>query len=165
MIELDENAQGVTPEVAKTLAVISAAMAMGLTLMVGLVVWTYVNGAARSPSPDQARMINLLTTIAMVLAAGAIVVSQVAWRRLLRTSPGDLGRRVQAAYIVRLALREGAGFLGMTVAYLAALNGVLKTYPAYWVNLAPYGLFLCFLAAHWPTPEKLTADALESLRS
>jgi hypothetical protein len=100
----------------------------------------------------------------MVVAFASIVGSELAWRLILRKGSGALGGRVMTAYIVRLALREGAGLIGMTAAYLAALNGVLRAYPAYWVNLAPFGLFLGFLAAHFPSAERLAAEARDVLK-
>ena len=154
-----ENGDAVSPLTARTLTIIASAMAGGLTLMAALVGWSYLTAARKIPTAGEVRSINALTTIMMVLALIAIVVSEIAWRSLLRKAPGELGARVQSAYIVRLACREGAGLLGMTVAYIAALNGVLRVYPAYWVNLAPYALFLGFLATHWPSAEKLTDEA------
>lgn len=157
-----ETEQGITPGVAQTLKIISAAMGGGLTLMAGLVVWSYGNAAVKVPSPVEVKTINALTVVAMVAALSATIASEIAWRSLLRRTGSALSVRVQGAFIVRLACREGAGLLGMTVAYVAALNGVLRAYPAYWVNLAPYGLFLGFLAAHWPSIERLTDEAGEA---
>lgn len=156
-----ENADGVSPASAQTLKIISFAMAMGLTAMAGLVAWTWYNSAGKVPTPENVRFVNLLTTVVMLIAAAAIFASELAWRKVFKNAPGPLSGRVQTAYIVRLALREGAGLLGLTAAYLAAANGTLRAYPAYWVCLAPYALFLGFLAAHPPTAEKLTAEARE----
>ena len=108
-------------------------------------------------------MVNLLTTIVMVAAVAAIAVSEVLWRVILRRASSELGARAQTAFLVRLACREGAALFGMTAAYIAAGSGVLRVYPAYWVNMAPYGLFLGFLVTHWPSAEKLTAEASEIL--
>lgn len=154
---------GVSPAAARQLRIISFAMGAGLALMAGLVVWSYVNAAAKVPTPREVQSINSLTTVMMIVALAAIVASEYAWRALLRRTPGTLSARVQTAFIVRLACREGAGLLGMTVAYVAALSGILRAYPAYWVNLAPFALFVGFLAAHWPSAEKLAAEAREVL--
>ncbi len=152
------NGEQAVPEpVAQTLRMISLAMAGGLTLMAGLVAWTHFNYAGEAPAPERVRFINLMTTVAMGMTLAGIVFSEVLWRSLLR------GGNVQAAFIARLAAREGAGLLGLTAAYLAAANGTLKAYPAYWVNLAPFGLFIGFLAAHWPTAERLSAEARDVL--
>ncbi|PIR15398.1 MAG: hypothetical protein COV48_14580 [Elusimicrobia bacterium CG11_big_fil_rev_8_21_14_0_20_64_6] len=109
------------------------------------------------------KLVNALTTVMMVLAAILIVASEFLWRFLLRRGKGALSSRVTAAYIARLGLREGAGLLSMTVAYLATLNGVLRAYPAYWANLVPFVLFLGFLATHWPSAERLISEVREAL--
>lgn len=160
-----ETGDGVSPAAARQLKVISFAMGAGLTFMAGLVFWTYLNSEGKVPTANELRSINSFTTVAMVAALAATIASEIAWRALLRRPAGSLSAGVHAAFVVRLACREGAGLLGMTVAYLAALNGVLRVYPAYWVNLAPYGLFLGFLAAHWPSAEKLTDEARGALAS
>lgn len=154
-----EPEDGVSPASAQQLKIIAFAMGAGLTMMAGLVFWSYLSAAARVPTPHDVRFINTSTTVAMVAALLAIIASEIVWRSLLRRSSGPLGGRVHIAFIVRLACREGAGLLGLTIAYLAALNGVLRVYPAYWVNLAPFVLFLGFLATHWPSVEKLSDEA------
>jgi len=159
-----ETEDGVSPATAQQLKIIAFAMGAGLAMMAGLVFWSYLYAADKAPTAQGVQFINTLTTAAMVVALMAIVVSEFVWRSLLRKTPGPLGARVQTAFIVRLACREGAGLLGMTVAYLAAINGVLRAYPAYWVNLVPFALFLGFLATHWPSAEGLAADADAVLR-
>jgi hypothetical protein len=158
-----ETEEGVSPAVAQTLRVIALAMGGGLTMVAGLV--ALFNTGARTPTPVEIRTINALTTVAMVFTLLAIAASELLWRKLLKSAPGALGARVQTAFIARLACREAAGLLGLTVAYIAAINGVLRLYPAYWVDLAPFVLFLGFLAAHFPSAEKLTAEAREILGS
>lgn len=138
---------------------IASAMAGGLTLMAGLIVWFYMGSAGKAPQAAQVQAVNTLTIAAMVMAASAIVASEILWRLLLRRASGEPAARVQTAFIVRLACREGAALLGMTAAYIAARGGVLRAYPAYWVNMAPYALFLSFLALHWPSAERLAAEA------
>ena len=158
-----EHEEGVPPETARQLRIISFAMTSGLTLLAAAVAWFYAGSAGLVPDPKSVQVINSMTTTVMVLALGLIVASEFVWRSVLRQPAGTLGARVQTAFIVRLAMREGAGLLGLVVAFLAARNGVLRAYPAYWVGLVPYGLFLAFLATHWPTEERLAAKAREVL--
>ncbi|MCM2303370.1 MAG: hypothetical protein NDJ72_01610 [Elusimicrobia bacterium] len=158
-----ENEEGVSPATARQLQIIAFAMGAGLTMMAGLTLWFHAGSAGAVPEPGSVRAINTMTTTVMVLALGLIVASEFVWRSVLRGSPGPLSGRVQTAFIIRLAMREGAGLLGLVVAFLAARNGVLRAYPAYWVGLAPYALFLGFLAAHWPTEDRLEAEAREVL--
>ncbi len=158
-----ESGDGVPPTVARQLQVIAFAMGSGLALMAGLVLWAHHNAAAAVPSAAQVKSVNALTAIMTAAALVLIVGSELAWRSLLLKSSRPLSGRVQAAFIVRLACREGAGLLGLTVAYVAAVSGVLRVYPAYWVNLAPFALFLVFLATHWPTEDRLAAEARDVL--
>ena len=132
-------------------------------MLAGLIAWSHAGAAGIIPTAHQLRLINLLTTIVMVAAVLAIVASEVLWRIVMRRASGELNARVQTAFLVRLACREGAALFGMMVSYLAARDGVLRAYPAYWVNMAPYALFLSFLVLHWPSAEKLAAEAGEVL--
>lgn len=131
--------------------VIACAMAAGLTLVVGLVAWRHQSAAGTVPTANQLRSLNFLTTIAMASAIIAIAASEILWRRVLRGARGPVSARAPAAFLARLACREGAALPGLTVAYIAAEGGVLRAYPAYWANLAPYALFLVFLATHRPS--------------
>ncbi len=160
-----ETEEAIAPATAQQLGVIAFAMGSGLTMMVGFVLWSYFSAAATIPAPQDVKFINTLTTAAMIVALFLITASEIVWRSLLRKSPGPLSGRVQTAFIVRMACREGAGLLGMTVAFLAAHNGVLRAYPAYWVNAAPYLLFIGFLLTHRPTAEKLSSEVREILGS
>lgn len=149
-----------TDAAGRQLKIIAFAMGGGLTMMAGFVFWSYFNAAAKVPTPNEVKSINTLTTVMMVAALLAIIASEFIWRFILRKAAGPFSARVATAYIVRLACREGAALPGMMVAYIAAHNGVLSAYPAYWVNLAPFMLFLIFLATHWPSAERLAADAV-----
>lgn len=158
-----ELGDGVPAAVARQLQIIAFAMGAGLALMSGLVFWAHLNSAEAAPGPAQVRLVNTLTAIMMGTALALIVASELAWRFLLRMTSRPLSGRIQTAFIVRLACREGAGLLGLTVAYIAAVSGVLRVYPAYWVNLAPFGLFLVFLATHRPSEDRLAAEARDVL--
>lgn len=158
------NAAGrVSAETARTLRIIAAAMAGGLALFAGVAVWFHLRAAGAVPTPEQVRGVNLLTTLAMAGAVGSILGSEILWRRLLRAPGGTLDERARAAFVARLALREGGAIFGLAVAVLAALSGILRAYPAYWANLAPFGLFVVFVAARWPSEEGLNAQIADAL--
>lgn len=157
-------AEGVDERTPRVLQVIAASMAFGVLVMLGLTLY-FRAVAADAPDPAQVRFINAFTMAVMVWCAGAIFFSEFIWRRNLRAveNPAHVSGMVQTAYIVRLALREGAALLGMIVCLLAAMKGVLKAYPAYWVNAAPAALFLFFLAVNWPSREGLRRQVLDAL--
>lgn len=132
---------------------------MGVVLFAGVAVWQWAVSAA-TPQPGDARLINMLTTVAMGWSVAAILLSEKLFKKLLSAvdNPARADSAVQTAWIVRAAVREGAAMLGVVVCLLAALKGVLQAFPAYWVNLVPAALFLGFLATRWPSLENLRAQ-------
>lgn len=157
-------AEAIDERTPRTLQVIAGAMASGVLVMTGLVVYFRL-GAGGPPQPADVRLINAFTTAVMAWCAGAIVFSEFLWKRRLRAvaNPAHAPSVVQTAFIVRLAVREGAALLGLVACMLAAMKGVLAAYPAYWVNAAPAALFLFFLAVSWPSREGLRRQVLDAL--
>jgi hypothetical protein len=155
--------EAVPEEIAAHLRVILFAMAAGLCLLAAMIVFFYARSAGVVPDAAHVRLDNTITMVAMAFAAATIVVSEAVWRGVLRGAKGPLAQRVETAFLVRAALREGAALLGLVAALLCALSGVLRLYPAYWANFAPFGLFLVFAKLHWPTAENLAAETGEIL--
>lgn len=157
-------AEGIDERTPRTLQVIATSMALGV-LVLSAVALYFRLGSAEPPAPADVKLINAFTTAVMAWCAGAIVFSESLWKRQLRaaTNPAHAPAIVRTAFIVRLALREGAALLGLVACMLAAMKGVLKPYPAYWVNAAPAVLFLFFLAANWPSREGLRRQVLDAL--
>jgi uncharacterized protein YacL len=150
-------------DTARALRLILFAMAAGLCLLAAVIGFFYARSSGVVPGAARVRIENAMTMIAMAVAASLIVVSEAVWRGVLRGTKGALAQRVQTAFIVRAALREGAALFGLVVALLCAQSGLLRLYPAYWANFAPFGLFLVFARLHWPTVESLAAEAAEIL--
>lgn len=65
------------------------------------------------------------------------------------------------ALIVRLAMMESVALFGLTVFLVTITTGMLKTESRYWLNLTTGVVFVGFLAATFPTTERLT-QALQS---
>jgi len=151
------------PALPGTLKVISAAMGLGIALLSGIVVFTYVTNA-RPATPEALRTVNVFTAITMGVALAAIILSEILWHALLkRAAAGAFAQKLAGAFIARMACREGAALLGCVTALLAAMSGVLRAYPAYWANLAPAVLFWSYLYLHWPTAENLKTEISEVL--
>lgn len=159
-------AEGIDEKAPRVLQAIAGSMAFGVLVLAGLALWFRL-GATQAPAPADVKLINAFTTAVMAWCVGAIVFSEFLWKRQLRaiTNPAHAPSIVQTAFIVRLALREGAALLGLVACLLAAMKGVLTAYPAYWVNAAPAALFLFFLAVSWPSREGLRRQVLEALDS
>ncbi len=158
-----EVAERITPKTSATMSVIAGAMAMGIVMLIGMIVLMHVQ-CKRSPTPEEIRLINLLTGAAMVCALIAIVASEVVWKAQLKALTAERAEgALQTAFIVRSALREGAALMGCVVALLAALNGTLHVYPAYWIDLGPAALFFGYLFLHWPSVDNLKAEITAAL--
>lgn len=152
------SAPPLSPKTSRTLCAIAGAMGLGVASLAAVIAVLHLRGS-KTPTPDDVRLINRMTGAAMVAALVAIVASEAVWKAQLKgVDAANADARVTTAFIVRTALREGAALFGCVVALLAALNGTLSVYPAYWADLAPAALFLGYLAMHWPSPENLQAE-------
>jgi hypothetical protein len=138
--------------------IILGAMAYGVVLYFGIVVFLSLRAAGRTPDAAIVGLVNSLTIVTMACAVAAVVASEFFWRKMIRAAAADFDRKVAGAFILRSALREIPALLGLTALLLSAVNGVLRVFPAYWVNAAPAGLFIFFAVAHWPSPEALAAE-------
>lgn len=156
-------AEGLAEGMTLTLRTIAFAMGNGVALLAAIAVFFYVrSAAAAAPTLQALRLVNTMTALSMAAAVGAIVVSEIVWRRMLAgTTIENVNAKTQTAFIVRTALREGAALAGTVTLLIAAQNGVLRAYPAYWADLVPAVLFWSFLYLHWPTLENLKLELSE----
>ncbi len=114
------------------------------------------------PTPQSLRVVNMMTILSMAASLAAIVASEIAWKKMLSGAvEADVNAKTQVAFIARTAVREGAALLGTVTFFLACQDGVLRAYPAYWVDLAPAVLFWSFLYLHWPSVETLRLELTE----
>ena len=146
------------PETGRLLRLIAGGMGAGVVALAAAAVFMHLRAEGRVPTPSELRTANALTTAAMAAALAAIVGAQLAWKAAMAGS-GDLDARLRKAFILRTALREAGALPGCVAALLAAGWGVMRVYPAYWALLVPAGLFFSYLAAHWPSDERLAEDA------
>ena len=143
----------------RTLRVIAFAMGNGIALLTAIAVFFYWRSNAAAPTPQSLKLINSLTIFTAAAALAAIVSSEFVWKTMiLGATPANVNATVQSAFIVRAALREGAALAGCVTLLLASQDGVLRAYPAYWVDLVPAALFWSFLYLHWPSLENLKAE-------
>ena len=156
-------ADGLQEGMARTLRTIAFAMGNGVAMLGAIAVFYYYrSSAAAAPAPQTLRFVNLMTILSMAASVGTTFVSEVVWRRMLAgITAADVNARTQTAFIARAALREGAALAGTVTLFLAAQDGVLRAYPAYWVDLAPSILFWSFLYVHWPSFENLKIELSE----
>lgn len=158
-----EVAERITPKTSATMSVIAGAMGMGIVMLIVMIGLMHLQ-CKKTPSPDEIRSVNLLTGFAMVCALVTIVASEIAWKTQVKRFTADtVDASIQTAFIVRTALREGSALMGCVVCLIAALNGTLKVYPAYWIDLGPAALFFGYLAMHWPSVDNLRAEIIAAL--
>jgi hypothetical protein len=150
--------QEIDPVQLRTLQVIAGAMGAGVALLSGVIVFLYFKNQ-RQVTPEALRSLNHLTAMAMGTTVTAIVASELLWKSVLKQGPGS----VTSAFIARSACREGAALLGCVTALIGAMNGVLRAYPAYWVNMAPAVLFWSYLYLHWPSGENLKNELSQAV--
>jgi len=144
---------------ARTLRLISFAMGLGIVFLALISFIFYTRSSSVVPAPSAVRMINLLTVISMGYALATIVVSEILWKKMIAGAvAADVNMKVQKAYIVRSVTREGGALLGAVTFFIACQNGVLRAYPAYWIDLVPAALFWSFLYVHWPSLENLKTE-------
>ena len=156
----DSLAEGMT----RTLRVISFAMGNGIALLTAISIFFYWRTSGAAPTPQSLKLINNLTIFSAAAAFAAIVVSELVWKKMLSgASLEDVNAKTQTAFILRSALRESAALVGGVTLLLACQDGVLRAYPAYWVDLAPAALFWSFLYLHWPSLENLKTELGEIL--
>jgi hypothetical protein len=148
----------IDPAASQQMKVIAGAMGMGVAMLWVMILFFYFQNA-RAASPENVRFINMMTAFAMGGTVAAIVASEAMWKSLLsQAAPEEAGKAFTSAFIVRSACREGAAMMGSVTALLAALNGVLRANPAYWINAAPTVLFFSYLYVHWPSVENMEAE-------
>lgn len=146
--------ESVDPAVAAQLKIIAAAMGLGVALLCLVIAGLFLQND-RVATPEGLRLINLLTGMAMAGTVVAILASEILWKSIMARGGG---KAVVAAFVARSACREGAALLGCVTALLGAMNGVLRTHPAYWADLAPAVLFWSYLYVHWPSAANLNAE-------
>ena len=157
-------ADGLDDGMARILRTIAFAMGMGIALLTAISVFLYSRSGAAVPTPQSLKFINMMTIVSMAASVAVIFVSEIAWRKMLAgASAADVNARTQTAFVVRAAMREGAALAGTVTFFLACQDGVLRAYPAYWVDLVPAGLFWSFLYLHWPSLENLKTELAQIL--
>ena len=157
-------ADGLDEGMAKTLSVIAFAMGNGVALLTAVTLFLYFRSSAAVPTPQSLKLINMLTMLSAAGSFAAIVASEIAWKKMLTGAvAADVNAKTQTAFIIRAAMREGAALMGSVTLFLACQDGVLRAYPAYWVDLAPAALFWTFLYLHWPSLENLKAELSQTL--
>jgi hypothetical protein len=163
-----ENA--LTPQAVMVTRIIQFALTNSVLIFMAMVLFLYYqNFDAPSKSAGDETML-ILTIVHLALFAALAMVSTILRGRLF--SPQALGEsdstaqsnelaarfvlQQRTAIIAGLAPLEGAGFFGLAVCAIGAVNGTLQAVPYYWVNLVSAVALLVFGVVTFPTKENLT---------
>ena len=159
---MSEAAEILAEGMSRTLRVVAFAMGNGIALLTIISIFFYLRSGTAAPTAQSLKAVNTMTVLSMAASAAAIVVSEIVWKKMLAgADASNANAKTQAAFVVRAALREGAALAGGVTFLIACQDGVLRAYPAYWVDLLPAGLFWSFLYLHWPSLGNLKAELAE----
>jgi hypothetical protein len=147
-------ADEVTPEDVRALQVLQLALAVGLVLFWGTIL--FLSQTVRVAPKDGA------LRLVMILSGAHVLVALSSWTASVFLS--DLGLRgrelpimgrLRAATIVRSALFEGAALMGAVVCMMAVRLGVAPEATWVWLNGTSSLVFLAVVMATFPTRERL----------
>jgi len=148
----------------QTLQIIHVALGMGIIMFCCIVLYLVTNGTATSAGADPATA-RIMSWIHIGVAVSSYPMAVIAFTMTIHGvrrsivkggSIATAGAKLQAAYIVRLALFEGVAIVGL-IAVLLSGQAVLQEQPAYWANLVSAAAFLLFLAMTFPTRGRVEA--------
>ena len=157
----------------RTSQIIHIALAIGVTLFFGVVVFLYYNGTSDAEAEED--VIQVLCLVLIVLGMTAYGAAMFVYKKMfaaksleepLTTPDGkSIGNaadifvaRLRSAQIVRLALFQGVAFFGLVICQLSVLNGLMHASPVYWAAALPTLFVILLVALTFPTKEKLAAD-------
>lgn len=151
-----EDFEGGLPGAVQTLRLIHLAMGGSIAMFAGIALYLYFTTAQKAPAPGDETFMRAFSMAVAVFGAGLWIASGFAYGSKLR-GPGGFLARVQAAEVVRLAMREGAAFLGLIGCMQGAMNGMLAAQPLYWLNGLPAFAFWVFVVRSLAVEERLRA--------
>jgi len=169
----------ISPAQTRPLQLIYVATAFAVIVFFALLLVLASSGAGDAdPSGQQSMWAAVLSIVHFMFAMGVYGFVPMLFRRMstARSSQGEAHEnpplpgessnaalpRLHKALIVRLAMMESVALFGLTVCLIAITTGMLKSEPLYWLNLTTGAVLVGFLAATFPTTERLT-QALQSM--
>lgn len=172
MISRTEFEQGVSPENIRASQIIHVALALGVTMFFGIVVFLY--GQPLADSSTDEGLIQALCAVLLMFAVGAYGTAAVLYKKMVanitlpeRVATADgkvfdkvgdiLVFKLRTPQIVRLALFEGVAFFGLVICMLAVQSGLIHAKPVYWAAALPALFVVLLVALTFPTKEKMVA--------
>ncbi len=137
----------------RTIQIICGALNLGLILFLGVIFTLSILQEPIADSGFNYDIILIVTAIAVLGSILAYPLSVTLFNNKLRssTSAESFQKNLMMAYILRLAVLEGAAFVGLTALLLAVLDSSLFDHLFYWVNLLPLFVMILVTVTNFPT--------------
>ena len=175
-----------TPAELRISQIIQVAQGVCVVLLFSVVVMLYMLAELPEPTTvEDVNLINLMSMLHAIVAVAMFGVSTLVDRaqfeaarltnRLKAEFRNTKGERVddpamkclyiiRSATIIRLAFYDGVALFGLVVCLLAAGNGVLQTYPIYWLNVLSSVLIVAYVIKTFPTTDRLKAAFQDKMK-
>lgn len=170
--------RAVTPEKLRVTRIIFLGLAAGVVMFAGIVGLVYATGVAHRGAADMLGEFKLFSIINLAAAAVLAVTGRIAFggqfssSRLqnvanteIRDTTGEIRSSsaaekcvalIRTAWLVRLAIMEGAAFFGLMVTMDAVTSGIAFVEPLLMANMLSAVPLLLFVAVSFPTVERFT---------
>jgi hypothetical protein len=169
------SSEFITDGYVKTLRIIFFAIATGPIIFWAIILFLFSNQPLVRGSTDLS-LLNILSAIHAIMLITMIILVNYIFKNGLIGSKNPVlsmsgalsadqqkGSNPQEKFlglfhslsIMRLAILEGTAFFGMVVCFLAGKQGVLSTYPIYWLNAISTMLLASFVLKQFPSKEKI----------
>jgi len=147
-----------TVESVRGLQILQLSLGVGVVLFCGAIVFFWWSGEPVESAPPG--VVPMLTLAQFAVAVASFAVSAPLFRSRLGAvrnagSPEEGLEALRGAWMLRVAIPEGAALFGAAVAFLAVMNRVVDAHPLYWINLATPAVFVLFVARTFPTRDGL----------
>lgn len=161
-----------TPERLRTMQIIQAALMGGVFFYLSIVAMLFVT----TPASDGADVdtVSTLSLLTVFLSLSGILAAVIVPKRVVDASQhsaspdDDLYAKavtvMQTSMIVRMAILEGAAFLGLAVCIIAITGGLAQTEPVWLLNAVPAFIALAAGAATFPTRTSLSLRFVREFR-
>ncbi|OGB66025.1 MAG: hypothetical protein A2Y94_14605 [Caldithrix sp. RBG_13_44_9] len=173
-VTIEDFQKVLTPQNIRVLQVIYAALATAVFIFSLIAVSGYFifqdNYQAADPS-----LIGILTVIHFIIFPIIFYISKYLYDYLFQSNrfsrlpevstagnqnfPLSLAENllamIRSSSIVRLALLEIPAMFGLTICFMAALQGVLQQFPFYWINMVSALVFEVIIYIEFPSRQKL----------
>jgi hypothetical protein len=158
-----------TQEYIKSTMVLHLAIVIGLISMAVIAVFLNVN-APENQQADEA-FLEILTSLTIAVLAitlpffqGGKFVFKAFIKNKLSAIPQDTPGRedsilafIRIALILRLAVMEAPAYAGIVLCILAAVRGIPRENPLYWINMLPAVFLIGYVVINLPNRERISA--------